>query len=404
MKVLIINVNSHLGSTGKITKGLYDYLKAEGHKVIVAYRGVLEDSIDNQDFIKLISKIEFKFSVLMARLTGLEGHFSFYATWKLKRIVEKYNPDIVQLYNIHGNYIRSYSFLNYLSIKGIRVVYSMVDEYAYMGKCPFPQECVKFKTECNNCPQKREYPNSWLFDTSRYLFYKKKHIYDSFERIVFTGPPFVCKRANESYLLKNKHVVELYEPFNFENFFYPHDTLELRNKLGFSDNDRVLVCASGTSPRKRGKCFLEIANKLQEETNLKFIFVGYDRNDWVFPGNVTVKGYISSPDELAEYMSIADAYVCTSVGDTTPSVCLAALGCGTPLIGFDYEGVKDCAPNEFGTYVPIGDIDALAKVVAATKKKTVKDIEKIRAYAIKQFSPEFIYKKQVDIYNDLING
>jgi glycosyltransferase involved in cell wall biosynthesis len=103
-------------------------------------------------------------------------------------------------------------------------------------------------------------------------------------------------------------------------------------------------------------------------------------------------------------MSIADAYVCTSVGDTTPSVCLAALGCGTPLIGFDYEGVTDCAPNEFGTYVPIGDIDALAKVVAATKKKTNEDIEKIRAFAIQQFSPESVYKKQVGIYKDLIKS
>ena len=103
-------------------------------------------------------------------------------------------------------------------------------------------------------------------------------------------------------------------------------------------------------------------------------------------------------------MSIADAYVCTSVGDTTPSVCLAALGCGTPLIGFDYGGVVDCAPNEFGTYVPIGDIDALAKAVAVTKKKTTEDSEKIRAYAVTQFSPENIYEKQVGIYNQLLNG
>lgn len=402
MKVLIVNVNSHIGSTGKITKGLYDYLKAEGHEVKVGYRGVTEEPIDNLDFVQLVSKWEFKPSVVMARLTGLEGHFSFFATRKLESIVEEFKPDVVQLYNLLGNYFRTNAFLRYLKKKGVPVVYSMVDEYAYMGKCFYPRECEKFKTECRNCPQKKEYPECWLYDTSNLLFHQKERIYNGFERIVFTGPPFVCKRAKSSYLLKNQRVEELYEPFSFKENFFPHDTQKLRIELGFKDDDRVVVCASGTRPRKGGKFFVEVAKKLKEEQSLKFVFVGYDRTDWDFPENVTVKGFISDPNELAEYMSIADAYVCTSVGDTTPSVCLAALGCGTPLIGFDYEGVTDCAPKEFGTYVPIGDINALAKVIVATKKKTADDIEKIREYAIRQFSPESVYKKQVDIYNDLI--
>ena len=403
MKVLIINVNAYTGSTGRITYGLYKYLKSNGHEVKVCYRGMKEEPIANIDFIPLVSKLEFRPSVMMARITGLESHFSFFATKKLMSVFKDFKPDIVQLYNIHGNYIRSYSFLEYLESIEVPVVYSMLDEFAYMGKCPYPEECEKFKKSCESCPQKKNYPESWFFDTSNLLFRKKNRIYSGFKNLIFTGPPFVCKRAKESYLLHKCDVRELYEPFNFDDYYYPKPVEDLRKKLGISEEDRVALCASGTAPRKRGKDFMQIARLLNKEPNMKFIFIGYNRSDWDIPDNVEVLGFIKDQNELADYMSLADVYVCTSVGDTTPSVCLGALGCGTPLIGYDYGGIIDCAPNEYGTYVPIGDVCAMADAVKKIKKKSKDDVSNIREYALKQFSAEQIYKKQCEIYNEMIN-
>lgn len=403
MRVLIVNVNAKFGSTGRIVQGLYGYLKQHNHSVKVCYRGAIETKETYSDFIALCSKIQFSISVFLSRLTGLEGHFCYYATRRVEQIVETYKPDIVQLYNIHGNYINSFSFLNFLKKKEIPVVYSMVDEYPYMGRCPYPVDCEKFMTECHHCPRLKEYPSSWIIDTTRYLFKKKRRIYDNFLNIIFTGPPYVCQRAGKSTLLKAKRVLELDEPFDFEEYYYPRDNENLRKQLCINPCERVIVCASGTSPRKMGKVFLEIARKLETVNNLRFIFIGYDRSDWEFPDNVMVKGFISDQQELASYLSLADAYVCTSIGDTIPSICLGALGCGTPLIGFDYGGIVDCAPNEFGTYVTIGDIDMMAEAVKNVKKKTLLEIERIRAYAVGRFSPEKIYKKQLEIYTDLIN-
>lgn len=402
MHILIVNVNAYTSSTGKITKGLYDYLKENGHDVKVCYRGTLEEKVDNEDYIALEHKWSFYISVFLSRLTGLEGHFNHVGTLKLFRLIKSFKPDVVQLYNIHGNYVNSYQLLSYLKKRNIPVVYSMVDEYPYMGRCPFPVDCEKFKTECNHCPQLNQYPISWFFDTSRKLFNKKKAIYSGFKTIVFTGPPFVCSHTKEATLMKGQKVLELDEPFSFKEFYYPHDTKKLRKELGISDEDRVAVCASGTWPRKGGKFFIDIAKKVRGTQNLKLIFIGYDRTDWEFPDNVIVKGFITDQGKLADYMSLADVYVCTSVGDTTPSVCLGALGCGTPLIGFDYGGVVDCAPNEFGTYVPIGDLDAMAKAVMNCHKKTQTDIDNVRAYAVGRFAPEAIYNRQVEIYQSII--
>lgn len=402
MKVLIVNVNGATGSTGNIVNGLYHYLESRGHQTLVCYRGVGEEKIDNPNFIELSSSLQLQASVLLARMTGLESHFSPIATRKLKGIIEDYKPDVVQLYNLHGNYINSYEILRYLKAKAIPTVYSMVDEFPYMGKCPYPVECEKFKTECSGCPQKKTYPQSWFIDQSKRLFNEKQNIYNNFKDIVFTGPPYVCRRAKSSKLLAGQNIVELDEPFDFETAFYPSDTKELQKSLGILNEDRVIISAPGTSPRKGGQDFLAVADMLKDEPNIKFIFIGYDRNDWVFPKNVIVKGFIKSAKELAQYMSLADLYVCTSVGDTTPSVCLGAIGCGTPLAGFDYGGVKDTAPNEFGHWVEYGNLQALSEVVKNTTKKSQNQIQRIRDYAVGRFSKDVIYKKQLEIYNEII--
>lgn len=402
MRILIINVNSHTGSTGKITKGLYDFLSSNGHKVKVCYRGALEKRLCNKDFIPLGNLLSLCLAVFWARLTGLEGHFNFIATKKVIKIIKTFEPDVVQLYNIHGNYVNSYKLLSFLKECNIPVVYSMLDEFAYMGKCTYPLDCEKYKTECNICPRIKDNPESWLFDVSNKLFKKKKQIYDSFSRIVFTGPNFVYKRAKESTLLRDKNVLELEEPFNFESF-YPQNADKLMEKLGIKKTDKVVVCASGMEPRKGGHIFVEVAKRLRNRTDIKLIFIGYDKKrNWKFSENVIVKGFIPDPKEFSEYMCLADSYVCTSMGDTTPSVCLCALGCGTPIIAFDYGGVKDCAPSDYGTYVPLGNIEMMAKAVGETVKKTPEKILDISEYARHRFSSKAIYAKQIKLYYKLL--
>ena len=83
MKVLIVNTNAREGSIGKIAFGLYSYLTNNGHEAIVCYRSINEEKIDNSHFIELESRLEFYFAVFMARLTGLESHFSFFSTRNL---------------------------------------------------------------------------------------------------------------------------------------------------------------------------------------------------------------------------------------------------------------------------------------------------------------------------------
>ena len=108
----------------------------------------------------------------------------------------------------------------------------MMDEYAYLGKCPYSFSCNQFKKACvGKCPEQKSYPKSLFFDRSKKIFEDKKKAYQCFENIVFTGPGWVVDRAKQSALLRGKRIKTLDEPIDFESCFYPRNTEKLRSDV-----------------------------------------------------------------------------------------------------------------------------------------------------------------------------
>ena len=102
MKVFQINTVLN-GSTGKIARGIYEIAKQNGIEGRIAYsRGPV---IDNPDFIKFGSKLGVYVHGMLARVFDTVGLHSSFATKKLIREIEKFNPDIIHLHNLHGYYL-----------------------------------------------------------------------------------------------------------------------------------------------------------------------------------------------------------------------------------------------------------------------------------------------------------
>lgn len=404
MKILIVDCYGATHSTGKITTLQYEYLKLKGHDVRVCYRGIREPKIDNPDYITVAGKVEPFVGRFISMLTGFEGFVHPLATRKLIKITQAFRPDIVQLDILHGYYINSCHYINYLKLHDYPVCYTMMDEYAYMGKCPYSFSCNQFMTGCKReCPEKKSYPKSWFFDRSEYIFNAKKKAYDGFKSIVFTGPGWVVKRAKSSALLKSQRIEELDEPVDFGKTFYPRDTSVLREKLGIPKGNKVIVTVTQMSdPRKGGKYFIQLAEKLKDRRDTSFVFVGYDHPEYNTLPNLIPIPYVASQDELAVYYSIGDLFICTSLADTMPNVCIDALGCGTPVAGFAEAGTPYVATPEFGSFTPTYDIDALAEVVVNTPMKDQNKIDDCRQYAVGRYSPDVVFGKLEQIYQFLL--
>ena len=100
---------------------------------------------------------------------------------------------------------------------------------------------------------------------------------------------------------------------------------------------------------------------------------------------------------------MADSYVCTSISDAQPSTCLEALGCGTPIIGFNNSGVSYIAPNKFGKFVDCGDVNALFEAIINVPQKTQDVISECHNYAKERFSIEASEKRYVEFLEQIID-
>lgn len=399
MKILIVNVNSHIESTGKIVYGLYKYLISQGDEVKLCYRGIREERIDDANLIPLSNDIQCKVSGFISKAFGYEGIFSPLATRKLIGIIESFKPDVVHLFNLPGYYLNHFALLEYLKGKMIPTVYSMMDEFVYTGKCTYSFNCEKFMTECKNCPQVHGYPESWFFDNSNRIFKRKQKIYKDWDLLTITGIEWSCDKARKSAISGGNRLEVIPHPINSKTLYVPRDTSDLRKKLGIPDDNIVILTATDAADERKGaKYYIELAKKLENRKDISFVFVGYNRTDFEIPSNMYIIGFVNDQNLLAEYYSLADLYVCVSLADTFPTTCLNALACGTKVLGFIAGGVPYCAPKEYGTFVPVCDVDALVEHVSVIKKKTQDEVDATRSFACSTYSEEVVDGKFYEVY------
>lgn len=392
MKALIVNSVCKEGSTGKIAYGLHKYLKSKGHTSIVCY-GRGKAYYDESGLIKLESYAEVVFHAFMARLTGLQGYFSNRATKRLLKIVKEYRPDVIYLLNLHGYYLNEFKLLNELRDRKYLTVYVMPDEYPFAGKCCYTEECMQFETECKKCPEVKSYPKSLIFDRANYIFKSKMKIYKGFDSLIIGAVPYLLDKAKKSTLLSGKKMVAVDTGIDMENMYYPRDPTALRKRLSIPLNHKVVLnVAQYTNTRKGVQYFLSAAECMLD-SNITFINVGFDGDASICPENFIPIPYVSDQDELAQYYSLADIFVCTSLADAMPNACLEALACGTPLCGFAISGMVYIAHSELCRLVQPKNVDDLVSVVAQCAPKTSEMVKMCREYAAARYSSEVYFSK-----------
>ena len=402
MKVLIFNTFVEGTSTAKIATGLYRKLKENDNECIILY-GAGEIS-DNSDFYRVSNALDIKIQWAANQLTGVHGNFSPFALNRAKKIIEEFKPDIIQLFNMHYYYMDIYGLFSYLKKNNYPIVYSMLDEYPYLGYCCYAYDCNQFQTGCLNCDYKRfknEYPRNLFFNGAAKTVRLKETSYSDYHKLVFTGPRWVLERAESSYLLKNKNMEEIDEFIDTEKTFVPRDTDELRKKHKLEGKTVILNVAPSKDERKGVKYYVEMAKKIQRK-DVVFIHVGYQDETNDLPENFIPISFVKDQNVLAQYYSLADLLVCTSLADTMPNVCLDALACGTPVAGFDITGVPYVAESPLGKFVKPRDVDALVDIVMDIAPKNQDMIDNCRKYALSRYSPQTFYEKLSTVYRKML--
>ena len=132
--------------------------------------------------------------------------------------------------------------------------------------------------------------------------------------------------------------------------------------------------------------------------------MGYDTEKYGKPDNLIAIPYVDTQEELAKYYSLADVSFSGTIADTTPNAVLQSLGCGTPVVGFDFEGLSCMGVTEkkIMNLVGIYDIEAAEQAVIQMSKDD-EIIKLCRNTVYDDYGSKGVVTKYLDLYRNIQN-
>ncbi len=349
MRVVQINAVC-TGSTGKIAVDISKLLDENGIENYILYA---QGHSDFKNAVKYASNKEIKINALLAKISGRYGFHSVLMTKRLIKKLAEIKPDVIQLHNLHGHNVHLGMLLRYLKKTDAKIFWTNHDCWTFTGYCMYFDyvKCEKWKEGCQECPQKKAF--SWFFDKCRYLYEKKKALFDGFRDLTMITPS-----AWLGDLIKKSHLgsypVKVI-PNGIDLDVFKPTASDFREKYNLSDKKIYLGVAMAFEPRKGGTYFLEFAKLLPEDSRL--VLVGLSKEQIAaLPENVIGIMRTANQKELAGIYTAADVFVNCTLEDNFPTVNLEALACGTPVVTFNTGGSPECIDETCGSVVPQGDV------------------------------------------------
>lgn len=362
MKVLQINSVCGIKSSGRICTDIASFLEENGHTCKIAYGR--EDCPEplSRFAHKFTNEFDVRVNALFARIFDNAGFGTKRATKKLIKWIDEYNPDIIHLHNLHGYYINVKVLFNYLKSKDVPVIWTLHDCWSFTGHCAYFDfvDCHKWVDGCFNCPQKSEYPASFLFDKSKSNYSRKKSLFSTLKNLTLLTPSRWLSESVKGSYLKDFPVQVLNNGVD-TNFFKPTES-NFREKYGIDDKKMLLGVASVWDRRKGLDDFVELSKRLDD--SYKIVLVGLNKEQMSsIPSNIIAIPRVLEASEIAEIYSAADIYLNLSVEETMGLTTVESLACGTPVIVYDRTAVPEFVEGTCGAVVRAGDIDALLEQI-----------------------------------------
>jgi len=396
MRVFFINAVPY-GSTGKIMFRLADAVKKHGGEAFCT-TGYTWVKGDFDSYFITSGLVEKTYHMIMSRVTGKNGMFSKRATKQLICFIERYQPDIIHLHNLHGWFVNLPMLFEFLKQKNIPVIWTLHDCWSFTGHCPHYTMigCEKWKNHCNHCSQYNIYPGS-MVDRSSEMYDYKKRWFNGVKDLTISAPSEWMKRQVEQSFLSNYPVEVINNGIDLRLFF--PKCSNIRDKLKLGKHYVVLGVAYSWDEKKGLDVFIELASRLGE--GYRIILVGIDNKEAnKLPDRIIPIQRTHSQKELAELYSAADVFVNPTREDTFPTVNMEALACGTPVISFSTGGSPEIIDQTCGIVVPPNDLDALASAIHQVCEKSLFPKESCRRKAA-GFSIDLFEEKYYSLYRSV---
>lgn len=363
MRVAHINVISEL-STGRIALGICESLQQSGHAALLCHsRGGIPEAVPSY---RIGSRLDTMVHSGLARIFDCAGFLSRRATKALVRQLRLYKPDIVHLHNLHGYYLNLPILMDYLKDADVPVVWTLHDCWPFTGHCAHYSmaRCERFRTGCHHCPNKKQYPASWLLDRSRQNWLKKRGMILALRNLTLVAPSaWLAGEVQKSFLggvpvrvLPSGIDLAAFRPVD-EN---DAEAVIARYGLGRQgDKPIILSVASAWRAAKGINDLMDLRERLKGEAVIAIVGLTARQMEYLPQGMIGVP-MVYGTDTLRALYSAADIYISLSYEESQGLTLIEALACGTQVICYNQTALPEIVTQDTGLVVPAGDIEAAA--------------------------------------------
>lgn len=398
----VLRVNT---STGRIMQEIGELAMQHGWRSCIAYsKG--RDGIKScqSEVIPVGNKWSTIWHGLETRLFDRHGLASNEATRLFVKQIQELKPDVIHIHNIHGYFLNYQILFDFLAQSNIPVVWTVHDCWLYTGHCYYYSYagCNKWQTGCGHCPQKREFPASWLIDRSHQNYEDKKQAFTSLPLDQLTIVPvseWIREEMQYSFFRNNQfHVIHNGINTNIFNIYNPE---QVKQKYGLNGKHILLGVASIWSREKGFDDCIQMADLLHPDEMLVLVGVRPEQQKRLKKNMLGIPR-TENIHQLAELYAAADAFINPTWQDNYPTVNLEAIACGTPVVTYRTGGSIEAITDQTGFIVPQGNVKEMleaARLISQRGKAYYQ--QPCRTYALENFRKEDRYQDYLDLYDKL---
>lgn len=408
MKVVQINATFGNGSTGGIVKDIQQQCLQAGIDCFVAYSSssIPKDKIING--YQIGDSLDHKIHAVLSRIIGKQGYYSKRPTRNLLRWLDEINPDVINIHNLHSNFINLPMLLKWVATHNVALVVTLHDCWYFTGGCFHftSSQCGRWKESCGSCPRKNlDIPS--LLDSSATIIRDRKNLFGQIAKLRVVGVSQWTAEMAKQGIFKDTPCTYIYNGVDVDVFKPIKDAdaiSDIREKYGIKDNFVILGPAS--------KWLLPENNELLKRTlhlGKEYSLVLYGCNpqqiEAPYPhddnsAKLVKIGFTRSQHKLAGIYIMADVFVNCTHEDTFSLINAEAQACGTPVICYANTGAKETVNTQFGRLVETDDVKKMIESIVSLKTAGTQETfqKELSEWAATHFNKSINYEKYIQLY------
>lgn len=402
-RLLQVNASLNMGSTGRIAEQIATLARHRGWDTYIVH-GSRYVNPSAMHTLQSVTSMGERLHAVRSMLFDAHGLGSVRATRRVIRAIQRIQPDVIHLHNIHGYYLNYKVLFQYLQTLDIPVVWTLHDCWPLTGHCSHFDMvgCDLWQSGCHACPLQKDYPKSLLLDRSKRNYALKRRLFTSVKNMTIVPvSQWLSGVVGNSFLGHYPRRV-IHNGVDL-SMFAPRPS-DLRSRLGLDGKKVLLGVATAWKAEKGLQDYVSLSRRLPDEYRIVLVGVSEEQQRSL-PNGVIGVTRTENQEELVAYYSMADVVLNLSYQETFGMTTVEGFACGTPSIVYDRTASPELIDADCGQVVQAGNIDQLLAAIAdVTSRDKSHYAEACRRRAVTYYNKDDRFADYVQLYETLLRN